>query len=202
MQQKQIYLIDGISMLYSELPTQGYILQVLTSGKVMFYSTTELGVFLCNTPAIWSLKERFQASKYSLFSSKKNKELFSQYGRFVNACTRDSDVLNYIFLIFIPRRKKNNLPIILYNCVSCGIIGAALTDSNIIILDHYDHKWPLLNKQQENYLGYLDDHIIKCKLKLIKPLGQPHIRTEFTCRSRKAVLPGQVTIGVSGDLEG
>ncbi|MCX2200506.1 hypothetical protein LDO48_10050 [Pantoea agglomerans] len=68
----------------------------LAPQTVVIYSTTALGDFLMNTPAIWSLKNRFPASKFILVSSKKNKDLVSRYNWFDKIYIWDNKLANFL----------------------------------------------------------------------------------------------------------
>jgi len=173
MKKKKIYLIDCLLILYSKFSSRKKrcALQALEPETVVIYSTTALGDFLMNTPAIWSLKNRFPASKFILVSSKKNKDLVSRYCWFDNIYIWDNKLLNYFPLFFRLRHQKPDLSVILHAHFPYDIMSAVLTGSKTIVRDHYGSESPLLNKYLDHYSGYVDDHIIKRKLKLIEPLG-------------------------------
>jgi len=170
---KKIYLIDRLLTAYTRLsgrkPSPG--LQALTPQTVVVYSTTALGDFLMNTPAIWSLKNRFPTSKFVLVSSEKNKDLVSRYNWFDKIYIWDNKIANYLPLFFKLRRHKPDLSVILHAHFPYDIMSSVLSGSKAIVRDHYGSESPLLNKYLDHYSGYFDDHTIKRKLKLIEALG-------------------------------
>jgi ADP-heptose:LPS heptosyltransferase len=146
---------------------------------VVIYSTTALGDFLMNTPAIWSLKNRFPTSKFILVSSKKNKDLVSRYRWFDKIYIWDNKLLNYLPLFLKLRREKPDLSVILHAHYPYDVMSAVLTGSHTIMRDHYGGESPILNKYLDHYSGYFDDHAIKRKLKLIESLGAESHQTRM-----------------------
>ncbi|KKB04856.1 glycosyltransferase family 9 protein [Pantoea anthophila] len=173
MKKKKIYLIDRLLTLYSRFSgrRQPQALQQLNPETVVIYSTTALGDFLMNTPAIWSLKKRFPASKFILVSSLKNKDLVSRYPWFDKIYIWDNKLANFLPLFFKLRRHKPELSVILHAHFPYDIMSSVLTGSQAILRDHYGSESPVLNKYLDHYSGYFDDHTIKRKLKLIEALG-------------------------------
>ncbi|MEN4558020.1 glycosyltransferase family 9 protein [Pantoea agglomerans] len=173
MKKKKIYLIDRLLTLYSRFSsrTKPQALHDLAPQTVVIYSTTALGDFLMNTPAIWSLKNRFPTSKFILVSSKKNKDLVSRYNWFDQIYIWDNKLANFLPLFFKLRRQKPDLSVILHAHFPYDIMSSVLTGSKVIVRDHYGRESPLLNKYLDHYSGYFDDHTIKRKLKLIEVLG-------------------------------
>ncbi|MDO6407129.1 MAG: glycosyltransferase family 9 protein [Pantoea sp.] len=181
MKKKKLYLIDQILTLYSRFFSRETApsLHDLNPKTVVIYSTTALGDFLMNTPAIWSLKNRFPASQFILVSSKKNKDLVSRYQWFDKIYIWDNKLLNYLPLFFKLRRQKPDLSVILHGHFPYDVMSAVLTGSKVIVRDHYGSESPLLNKHLDHYSGYFDDHTIKRKLKLIESLGAQSHQTRM-----------------------
>jgi len=178
---KKIYLIDRLLTLYSRFSARkaSQPLEGLNPGTVVIYSTTALGDFLMNTPAIWSLKNRFPASKFILVSSKKNKDLVSRYHWFDDIYIWDNKLLNFMPLFIKLRRQKPDLSVILHAHFPYDIMSSVLTGSKTIIRDHYGSESPVLNKHLDHYSGYFDDHTIKRKLKLVEALGAETTQTKM-----------------------
>ncbi|MXP49482.1 glycosyltransferase family 9 protein [Pantoea sp. Eser] len=181
MKKKKIYLIDRFLTLYSRFSSRKkpHSLECLTPETVVIYSTTALGDFLMNTPAIWSLKNRFPTSKFILISSKKNKDLVYRYHWFDDIYIWDNKMLNFLPLLFKLRRKKPDLSVILHAHFPYDILSSVITGSQTIIRDHYGSESALLNKHLDHYSGYFDDHTIKRKLKLVESLGAETHQTEM-----------------------
>lgn len=173
MKKKKIDLIDRVLTLYSRFFSRekSPSLHNINPETVVIYSTTALGDFLMNTPAIWSLKNRFPASKFILVSSQKNMDLVSRYTWFDEIYIWDNKLLKYPPLFFKLRRQKPDLSVILHAHFPYDIMSAVLTGSKVIMRDHYGNESPLLNKYLDHYSGYFDGHTIKRKLQLIEPLG-------------------------------
>jgi ADP-heptose:LPS heptosyltransferase len=128
---------------------------------VVIYSTTSLGDFLMNTPAIWSLKNRFPISKFILVSSKKKNDLVSRYRWFDKIYIWDNNMLNYMPLFLKSRREKPDLSVILHTHYPYDVMSAVLTGSHTIMRDHYGSESPILNIYLDHHSGYFDDHAIK-----------------------------------------
>ncbi|WP_313652202.1 glycosyltransferase family 9 protein [Pantoea sp.] len=200
MKKKKIYLIDRLLTAYSRFSGRkvSQPLQALTPQTVVVYSTTALGDFLMNTPAIWSLKNRFPTSKFVLVSSEKNKDLVSRYNWFDKIYIWDNKIANYLPLFFKLRRHKPDLSVILHAHFPYDIMSSVLSGSKAIVRDHYGSESPLLNKYLDHYSGYFDDHTIKRKLKLIEALGAESAQTRMHLPELNlptAATPGHRRIG-------
>lgn len=191
MKKKKIYLIDRLLTLYSRFSTRNkpQDLKALTPDTVVIYSTTALGDFLMNTPAICSLKKHYPESKFVLVSSKKNKDLVSRYDWFDRIYIWDNKIANFLPLFFKLRRHKPDLSVILHAHFPYDIMSSVLTGSKVIVRDHYGSESPVLNKYLDHYSGYFDDHTIKRKLKLIEALGAETEQTRMHLPETNSSLP-------------
>lgn len=135
---------------------------------IVIYSTTALGDYLMNTPAIWHLRNKFPTSKMILVTSKKNHDLVEKYDWYDQIYTWDNKVVRVLPLLFKLRKNRPELSIILHAGFPYDILCSVLSGSDVIFRDHYGSESPLLNKYLDNYSRYYDGHTIKRKLKLIE----------------------------------
>jgi len=138
---------------------------------IVIYSTTALGDYLMNTPAIWYLRNKFPTSKMILVTSEKNHDLVKKYDWFDQIYIWDNKVVRILPLLFKLRKNRPELSIILHAGFPYDILCSVLSGSDVIFRDHYGSEPPLLNKYLDNYSRYYDGHTIKRKLKLIENFG-------------------------------
>lgn len=160
-------------------------------GNIVIYSTTALGDYLMNTPAIMHLKNRFPASKIILVTSKKNHSLVVQYDWFDHIYIWDNKVVRILPLLRKLRKHKPDISVILHAHFPYDIFCAVLSGSKMILRDHYGSESPELNRYLDHYSGYYDGHTIRRKLKLLETLGENTGDTTMHLPVINTLLPRQ-----------
>ncbi|PBI77968.1 glycosyl transferase family 9 [Rahnella victoriana] len=138
--------------------------------NIVIYSTTALGDYLMNTPAIMHLKKSFPASRFILVTSKKNHSLVVQYNWYDDIYVWDNKVVRILPLILKLRKHKPDLSVILHAHFPYDVLCAVLSGSKMILRDHYGSEPAVFNHYLDHYSGYFDGHTIRRKLKLIEPV--------------------------------
>lgn len=164
---------------------QKNILRSISPQTVVVFSTTALGDFLMNTPAIYSLKLRFPDASFTLVSSEKNMPLVRKYGWFDNIILWDNKVMRILPLIKQLRRINPDLCVILHAHYPYDVMAALMSRASVVIRDNYgntpEELNPFLHAWSEKFTG----HIIARKLKLIRALGaddrlsRMHLPTQY-----------------------
>lgn len=139
--------------------------------NVVVFSTTALGDFLMNTPAIYSLRSRFPCASFTLVSSEKNMSLVKQYGWFENIIQWDNKIMRILPLIRKLRRIKPDLCVILHAHYPYDVMAALISNASIVIRDNYGNTPADLNPLLHAWSGEFNGHTIARKLKLIRVLG-------------------------------
>ncbi|MBZ6384344.1 MULTISPECIES: glycosyltransferase family 9 protein [Pantoea] len=139
--------------------------------SVVVFSTTALGDFLMNTPAIYSLKKRFPDASFTLVSSGKNMSLVNKYDWFDNIIEWDNKIKHVLPLIREMRRLKPDLCVILHSHYPYDVLAALVSGCKIILRDNYRYDPVDLNQYLHACSGEFTGHTIARKLELIRVLG-------------------------------
>ncbi len=160
-------------------------LGAISPQAVVVFSTTALGDYLMNTPAIYSLKLRFPAASFTLVSSEKNMTLVKQYGWFDNVIQWDNKVMRILPLIRKLRRINPDLCVILHAHYPYDIMAALMSKASVVIRDNYGNTPDELNSFLHAWSEKFTGHTIARKLKLIRALGaddrlsRMHLPTQY-----------------------
>lgn len=146
-------------------------LDVIEPRTVVVFSTTALGDFLMNTPAIYSLKCRYPDASFTLVSSGKNMSLVKQYDWFDNIFQWDNKVMRIFPLVRKLRRIRPDLCIILHAHYPYDFLAALTSKARIVLRDNYRNDPADLNPFLHAWSGEFSGHTIARKLKLIEVLG-------------------------------
>lgn len=165
-------------------------LYVISPQTVIVFSTTALGDFLMNTPAIYSLRLRFPDASFTLVSSEKNMTLVKQYGWFDNIIQWDNKVMRILPLIKKLRRINPDLCVILHAHYPYDIMAALMSNAGVVIRDNYGNTPDDLNPFLHAWSGKFTGHTIARKMKLISKLGANDalIRMHLPAQYHKPVL--------------
>lgn len=149
-----------------------FIKENFKPGHIVIYSTTALGDFLFNTPAIKSVRRRFPDAKITLIAHRKFSEIL-QYGEDWNDIVYWNNKIATIPRILRQLKKKPNidLSLILHSHEPYDYLCAILSGSRLVIRDNYNDNVPQRDKWLADYMIAFKGHIIERKLKLVEGLG-------------------------------
>lgn len=164
--------------------------------RIAIYSTTALGDFMFNTPAIIALRQRYPNAELLLVSSKKNSQLVENSPWFSKVLYWDNKIRDAHRLIKGLKQFKPQLTVILHSYMPYDILCAVLSGTEYIVRDNYrtsDRVLPWLNHYHKDYNG----HLIQRKLDLLSQLGckndviEMHVPVVF----ERAINDGILKIG-------
>ncbi|MCS3434143.1 glycosyltransferase family 9 protein [Klebsiella sp. BIGb0407] len=138
--------------------------------RIAIYSTTALGDFMFNTPAIIALKQRYPNAELLLVSSKKNSQLVENSPWFSRVLYWDNKIRDAYRLSKELKQFRPQLTVILHSYMPYDILCAVLSGTEYIVRDNYrtsDRVLPWLN----HYHQYYNGHLIQRKLDLLTQLG-------------------------------
>ncbi|EFE97160.1 glycosyltransferase family 9 protein [Serratia odorifera] len=139
--------------------------------NIVIYSTTALGDFMFNTPAIRAVRERYPDAHITLVVHKKNQELVEN-GRYFNRVVYwDSKFKSMGPLLKSLRQFEPDLALILHSHQPYDVISAVLAGAKYIIRDNYRNGICGLEPWLTNYVFDYYGHFIRRKLELISILG-------------------------------
>lgn len=164
--------------------------------RIAIYSTTALGDFMFNTPAIIALQQRYPNAELLLVSSKKNSQLVENSPWFGRVVYWDNKIRDAFRLIKELKQFKPQLTIILHSYMPYDILCAVLSGTEYIVRDNYrtsNRVLPWLN----HYHQYYNGHLIQRKLDLLSQLGCKNdaIAMQIPVDFERAVDDGSLKIG-------
>ncbi len=105
--------------------------------NIVIYSTTALGDFMFNTPALRAMRERYPNAHITLVVHKKNRELVENGRYYDRVVYWDSKIKTIRPLLKSLREHQPDLALILHSHLPYDIISAVLAGAKYIIRDNY-----------------------------------------------------------------
>lgn len=139
--------------------------------NIVIYSTTALGDFMFNTPALRAMRERYPDAHITLVVHKKNQELVENGRYYDRVVYWDSKIKTMRPLLKSLREHQPDLALILHSHLPYDIISAVLSGAKYIIRDNYSSGICGLEPWLTNYIFHYYGHFIRRKLELISILG-------------------------------
>ena len=166
--------------------------------RIVVFSTTALGDFMLNTPAIRALRARYPDAGITLVANPRNRDLVSAC-RYVNDIVFwDHKAKSLVATIWRLRKRKPQLAVILHSKAPYDLIAAVFAGCSCLFKNIYDGEPP----GQERWLDAAtwtrdEGHLIQSKLDLVGHLGCDTSDTEMFAPVRPAVAvsPGHRVIG-------
>jgi ADP-heptose:LPS heptosyltransferase len=140
--------------------------------RIVIYSTTALGDFMMNSPAIRAIRQRFPAAHITLVAHPKFRDFFEggeDWDRVVYWMSKVKDVPT--LLKSLKSEGKPDLVVILHSHAPYDYISAVLTGAKYIFRDNYHDNFPIVDKWLTNFTVGYKGHLIQRKLELVAPLG-------------------------------
>lgn len=147
--------------------------------NIVIYSTTALGDFMFNTPAIRAVRERYPDAHITLVVHKKNRELVENGHHYNRVVYWDSKIKTLQPLLKSLREHQPDLALILHSHLPYDVISAVMAGAKYIIRDNYSSGISGMERWLTNYVFHYYGHFIRRKLELISILG---------CRSDDPVM--------------
>ncbi|WP_075183297.1 glycosyltransferase family 9 protein [Pantoea sp. 1.19] len=143
-----------------------------TLNNIVIYSTTALGDFMMNSPAIYALRQRFPAARITLVAHPKFKAFFDGGRDWDRVVYWNSKVKTVGALVRTLRdRGAPDLAVILHSHPPYDYLSAVLSGARFVFRDNYHDDVAPMNKWLTNYTIGFRGHLIQRKLELIAPLG-------------------------------
>ena len=139
--------------------------------NIVIFSTTALGDFMFNTPAIRALRERYPNAHITLVAHKKNAELVDNGRDYNRVVYWNNKIKTLKPLVNSLREYRPDLTVILHSHLPYDVIAAVMAGSKYIIRDNYSSGISGLEKWLTNYIFHYYGHFIRRKLELISILG-------------------------------
>lgn len=139
--------------------------------NIVIYSTTALGDFMFNTPAIRAIRERYPQAHITLVAHKKNSELVENGADYDRVVYWDNKIKTVPSLVRELKEFQPDLAVILHSHLPYDVISAVMSGVKYIIRDNYSSGISGLEKWLTNYVFHYYGHFVRRKLELISVLG-------------------------------
>ncbi|XOY29917.1 glycosyltransferase family 9 protein [Proteus cibi] len=151
--------------------------------SILIFSTTALGDFMFNTPAIRAIRSHYPDAHITLVSSEKNRLLVENYDQIDSVVYWDNKIKNLLPIALQAKKYKPELAIILHSHLPYDVLFAVMAGCQYIlrntfhIIPEWFQKWIIAEHQPPNC------HVIQSKLNLIRYLGidSADTRMEIPC---------------------
>lgn len=140
--------------------------------NIIIYSTTALGDFMMNSPAIRALRQRFPAAQITLVAHPKFRDFLEggeDWDRVVYWMSKVKEVPT--LLKSLKSEGKPDLVVILHSHAPYDYISAVLTGAKYIFRDNYHDDVSFIDRWLTNFTVGFKGHLIQRKLELVAPLG-------------------------------
>lgn len=139
--------------------------------NIVIYSTTALGDFMFNTPAIRAIRERYPHAHITLVAHKKNSELVENGKDYDRVVYWNNKIKTVPALVKTLREHQPDIAVILHSHLPYDVISAVMSGVKYIIRDNYSSGISGLEKWLVNYVFHYYGHFVRRKLELISILG-------------------------------
>lgn len=139
--------------------------------SILIFSTTALGDFMFNTPAIRAIRAHYPNAHITLVSSEKNKLLVEKYDQIDSVVYWDNKIRNLLPIVLQAKKYKPGLAIILHSHLPYDVLFAVMAGCHYILRNTYDvipawfKKWIIADHVPAS------SHVIQSKLDIIRYLG-------------------------------
>lgn len=140
---------------------------------IVIYSTTALGDFLFNTPAIRAVRNRYPSARITLVAHEKFRE-FLQHGEDWDRVVwwnNKFSTMGPMIKALKSEKDKPELALLLHSHEPYDYLSAILAGAQYVIRDNYYDDFDSRDRWLNDYTIGFVGHIIQRKLALVEPLG-------------------------------
>lgn len=178
------YFLNLYNPLFGKMKKMATFSSDIKFNSIVIFSTTALGDFMFNTPAIRAIRAHYPDAHITLVSSVKNKLLVENYEQIDSVVYWDNKIRNLLPVALQVKKYKPELAIILHSHLPYDVLFAVMAGCQYILRNTYDvipawfRKWLVAEYQPGK------GHIIQTKLNLIYNLGidSTDTRMELPCK--------------------
>ncbi|SOZ09002.1 glycosyltransferase family 9 protein [Cupriavidus taiwanensis] len=167
-------------------------------GRLVVFSTTALGDFMLNTPAIRALRNRYPDASITLVANPRNRDLVSACPYIDDFVFWDHKAKSIVATIWRLRKRKPQLAVILHSKAPYDLIAAVFAGCSYLFKNIYDDELPGQERWLEAATWTCDEgHLIQSKLDLVGHLGCDTSNPEMFAPVRAVTSgsPGSIVIG-------
>ncbi|CAI1930027.1 glycosyltransferase family 9 protein [Serratia quinivorans] len=166
--------------------------------RIVVYSTTALGDFMFNTPAMRAVRRRYPDAHITLVAGTINYGMVKDYACFDDVIFWDNKFREMRQAVAEIKKRKPELAVILHAHLPYDIISAALAGCQYILRDNYLTLPKGIDSWVHNCSLNFTGHLIQRKLNLMNFIGgdTTDVEMEIPCQFEKLPRePGKIRIG-------
>ncbi|SMB55347.1 Heptosyltransferase [Serratia proteamaculans] len=166
--------------------------------RIVVYSTTALGDFMFNTPAMRALRRRYPDAHITLIAGTINYGMVKDYACFDDVIFWDNKFREMRRAVAEIKKRKPELAVILHAHLPYDIISAVLAGCQYILRDNYLTLPKGIDSWVHNCSLNFTGHLIQRKLDLMKFIGgdTTDAEMEIPCQFEQLLRqPGHIRIG-------
>jgi ADP-heptose:LPS heptosyltransferase len=166
--------------------------------RIVVYSTTALGDFMFNTPAMRALRQRYPEAHITLVAGTVNYGMVKDYACFDEVIFWNNKFRDMLKVVCELRKRKPELAVILHAHLPYDIVSAVLAGCQYILRDNYLTLPKGLNSWVTSCSLNFSGHLIQRKLNLMQYLGgdTSSIEMEIPCSFERLTKPtGRIRVG-------
>lgn len=179
-------------------PEKQRALSTVEFDSILVYSTTALGDYMFNSPALRAIRQRYPSARITLVAHGKYKSLLTRRDFYDDVLFWTNKLSDMFTLVKQARQCKPQLAILLHSHLPYDIVSAAMAGCQYIVRDNYAKP---IGKMQ-HWLAYgldaFDEHVIARKMKLVAALGcqTDNVDMALPCLYEKQPKPeGVIRVG-------
>lgn len=139
--------------------------------NILVYSTTALGDYMFNSPALRAIRQRYPQARITLVAHPKYKHLLTTRDFYDDVLFWSNKVNDMLTLVKQARQRKPQLAILLHSHLPYDIVSAAMAGCEYIVRDNYAKPIGKMARWLVFGLDFFDEHVIARKMKLVEALG-------------------------------
>ena len=139
--------------------------------NILIYSSTALGDFMMNSPAIHALRQTYPSAAITLICHKKMYDFLKGGRDWDDLISWDNKLTTLPALVKeIKKRGTPDLTVILHSHTPYDFLSAIMAGTKYVFVDNDKQDIPLVSKWATNRISKFVGHTIQRKLELIMPL--------------------------------
>lgn len=166
--------------------------------SVLVYSTTALGDYMFNSPALRAIRQRYPHARITLVAHPKYRKLLTKRDFYDDVLFWNNKVASMFSLVKQAKQCKPQLAILLHSHAPYDIASAAMAGCQYIVRDNYDKPIGRLADWLVFGLDFFDEHVIARKMKLMEALGASTDNTNMALPCHYETQPkqdGRIRVG-------
>ncbi|MER1688291.1 glycosyltransferase family 9 protein [Proteus mirabilis] len=191
------YFLNLYNPLFGKMKKTATFSSDIKFNSIVIFSTTALGDFMFNTPAIRAIRAHYPDAHITLVSSVKNKLLVENYEQIDSVVYWDNKIRNLLPVALQAKKYKPELAIILHSHLPYDVLFAVMAGCQYILRNTSDiipkwfQKWIIAD---HNPAG---GHVIQSKLDIIGYLGidSTDTRMELPCKIESLAQSNNSIVG-------